>query len=76
MKELRSDNASNFVGADRKIKRENGDIDDKKVRSELIQRLQVGVPPSGSITHVWSMGETCEIREEESEGHYWQRSCQ
>ena len=38
MKELRSDNGSNFVGADREIKQAIEHIDEEKVRSELLQR--------------------------------------
>ena len=38
MKELRSDNGSNFVGADRKIKEAIEQIDKEKVGRELQQQ--------------------------------------
>ena len=54
--ELRSENGSNFVGADRKIKEAIERIDDEKVRSELIQRgcKWVFHPPGAShMSGVW-----------------------
>ena len=38
VRELRSDNGTNFVGADREIKEAIEHIDDEKVRNELLQR--------------------------------------
>ena len=72
VRELRSDNGTNFVGADREIKEAVEHIDDEKVRNELLQRGCKWVfHPSLSITIVGSMGKACEISEKESEGHYW-----
>ena len=56
VKELRSDNGTNFVGADREIKEAIEHIDDEKVRSELLQRgcKWVFHPPGAShMSGVW-----------------------
>ena len=56
VKELRSDNGTNFVGADREIKEAIKHIDDEKVRSELLQRgcKWVFHPPGAShMSGVW-----------------------
>ena len=56
VKELRSDNGSNFVGADREIKEAIEHIDEEKVRSELLQRgcKWVFHPPGAShMSGVW-----------------------
>ena len=56
VKELRPDNGSNFVGADREIKEAIEHIDDEKVRSELLQRgcKWVFHPPGAShMSGVW-----------------------
>ena len=56
MKELRSDNGSNFVGVDRENREAMEHIDDEKVRSELLQRCCKWVfhPPGAShMSEVW-----------------------
>ena len=56
VKELRSDNGSNFVGADREIKEGIEHIDEEKVRTELLHRgcKWVFHPPGAShMSGVW-----------------------
>ena len=56
VKELRSDNGTNFVGANREIKEAIEHIDDGKVRSELLQHgcKWVFYPPGAShMSGVW-----------------------
>ena len=56
VRELRSDNGTNFVGADREIKEAIEHIDDEKVRNEMLQRgcKWVFHPPGAShMSRVW-----------------------
>lgn len=56
MKELRSDNGSNFVGADREFKEAIQQIDNEKVASKLMQRGCKWVfhsPGASHMSGVW-----------------------
>ena len=71
VKEIRSDNGTNFVGAKREIRESVHRMNYRKLENDLIQRGCKWVPPR-SIRYVWRMGKTGPYCKEKFEGYPWQ----
>ena len=73
VKEIRSDNGTNFVGAEREIRESLHRMNHRKLENDLMQSGCKGVfHHPRSIPYVWRMGKTGAYCKEKFEGNPWQ----